>query len=164
MFNLIAITALAVSGMCAIGSSLWALSVYKGKRDERAMEQDNGNVSLSLSASPNPEQAVRQHKQFFIEPELDMSAFSVRAETLPEDVRRQVIALATAWPQAMSVTPGEDWHKAIREVTTLINLRTAQRRLNLDVPYIDYTQFIETSRPEDVEDLLRGAGRYRSLT
>lgn len=31
MFELIAIAALAVSGICAIGSTLWALKVYKGK-------------------------------------------------------------------------------------------------------------------------------------
>lgn len=31
MFDLVAITALTVSGICAIGSSLWALKVYRSK-------------------------------------------------------------------------------------------------------------------------------------
>ncbi len=164
MFDLIAIMALAVSGICAIGSSLWALSAYKGKRNQRAAEQDSGSVSLGLPETPNPEQLVRHYKRSFIDPDLDMVTFSTHAETLPEDVRRQVLALAVTWPQVVSVAPSEDWQRAIAEVTTLMNLRTGQRKLNVVASYIDYTQFIETSSPKDVEDLLRGAGRYRSLT
>ncbi len=49
MFDLIAIAALTVSAVCAIGSSLWALWVYRGKRDEQDAKQGSDNASFVVT-------------------------------------------------------------------------------------------------------------------
>ncbi len=146
MFDLIAITALAVSGICAIGSSLWALSVYKGKRDK----QDAGQFRELKRTEP-------------VKFELDIMSFGALhvGSLAPKEVRDQAIAVAKVWPQIqiMPETSGQEWQKAIAESIALADLRKAQRTLDLKVAHVDYMQLINRNRPQDIEDLFRGARR-----
>jgi hypothetical protein len=114
--------------------------------------------------SEQPNQRDTQNPTVPTKFELDIGPSNVRISSpAPEDVRDQAIAVARSW-HTTTITPGQDWDEAIRESIALAALRMAQEPLNLDTTYVDYRQFIDRSRPEDIEEYFLGVRRHISLT